>query len=755
MRIRELFRDSRSKLVFHSIGLLMATYSLFTDLFFLSSLLRSNNTPCTTLKNELLPWYESNIAHWNASDLGTGITNPPDMNTSVYFMNHLKINYGSYTGFFQKNGSYAGVVGTATRRNTSFPLVTLVSAVYDYSYLIISQGDKSPELVCKDFISDCFLDKTINFPFTSLDFGPVKTFDSLATSISPNLQMYICQYKDNSTLSYKWAQNLAKAAIICIGVLELLKIPILIISPAFLYRLKQPGILNFANNSPFLILLIAKDRRVYRCIREAMELEETNSLQLLGDTFLHSLPMLVLTVQSLVFQSNVANSIIPPLTILSLVGSCAGLCFSLFRIYVALMTIIPNQTQKLNEEISSYCQKHPEQRWHLPITFATIDSVFSFLPIIFMITLVIQGFNSVFIFIIPLLVITAKLLICASPFWTPRFRKPLTSPLVFSFTLNSPILPLLCILSSSFRRFVVITATSGVTFWSGWSLDFVSVDLPILVALIVMRAFGYGNHQDVVLLQQNSVLVILISFYLMWKIVSGLWYICISLSVRARGKGYARSTQNFTFFHVRPTFGIFIYTIIKLSIWAIGLRAFLSMVFMSPPNSTAFVVVSPKILMVFGLVIYFYFDIIGSLALLISYYGPFSTRTIALYLNSPIIVFLYILLGSNFRNQIIAAAENHTHAMLLWKLRDAVLLSSLLLIWPGFGFGYNNSDGTYAWWSWYGWGFDVIPGQKRDDSEWNLSFCGIFATVCGMIYCTSSILFNSVPIDELDELFNT
>ncbi|CAJ0748369.1 17662_t:CDS:1, partial [Entrophospora sp. SA101] len=72
-----------------------------------------------------------------------------------------------------------------------------------------------------------------------------------------------------------------------------------------------------------------------------------------------------------------------------------------------------------------------------------------------------------------------------------------------------------------------------------------------------------------------------------------------------------------------------------------------------------------------------------------------------------------------------------------------------------FGFGYNNSDGTYAWWSWYGWGFDVIPGQKRDDSEWNLSFCGIFATVCGMIYCTSSILFNSVPIDELDELFNT
>ncbi|CAJ0760664.1 11078_t:CDS:2 [Entrophospora sp. SA101] len=488
----------------------------------MSNLEKSNNTPCTTLKNELLPWYESNIAHWNASDLGTGITNPPDMNTSVYFMNHLKINYGSYTGFFQKNGSYAGVVGTATRRNTSFPLVTLVSAVYDYSYLIISQGDKSPELVCKDFISDCFLDKTINFPFTSLDFGPVKTFDSLATSISPNLQMYICQYKDNSTLSYKWAQNLAKAAIICIGVLELLKIPILIISPAFLYRLKQPGILNFANNSPFLILLIAKDRRVYRCIREAMELEETNSLQLLGDTFLHSLPMLVLTVQSLVFQSNVANSIIPPLTILSLVGSCAGLCFSLFRIYVALMTIIPNQTQKLNEEISSYCQKHPEQRWHLPITFATIDSVFSFLPIIFMITLVIQGFNSVFIFIIPLLVITAKLLICASPFWTPRFRKPLTSPLVFSFTLNSPILPLLCILSSSFRRFVVITATSGVTFWSGWSLDFVSVDLPILVALIVMRAFGYGNHQDVVLLQQNSVLVILISFYLMWKIVSGL-----------------------------------------------------------------------------------------------------------------------------------------------------------------------------------------------------------------------------------------
>ncbi|CAG8807399.1 14224_t:CDS:1, partial [Racocetra fulgida] len=76
--------------------------------------------------------------------------------------------------------------------------------------------------------------------------------------------------------------------------------------------------------------------------------------------------------------------------------------------------------------------------------------------------------------------------------------------------------------------------SSGVTIWSCWPLDFVSIDIPIVVTLTLMTILGYGNSMDVSLLQHNPALVILATFYLVWRIISGFWYLSISLSVRAR-----------------------------------------------------------------------------------------------------------------------------------------------------------------------------------------------------------------------------
>src|SRR5206468_4001726 len=150
---------------------------------------------------------------------------------------------------------------------------------------------------------------------------------------------------------------------------------------------------------------------------------------------------------------------------------------------------------------------------------------------------------------------------------------------------------------------------SGVTAWISWPMDFISIDLPILVTLIMMKAFGYGNTQDVALLQQNNALVILTIFYLVWRIISGLWYVRNSIIARANkeDKTNPRSTEEtYTFFYAlrlrrgSPTLGILFYSLCKLSIWIAGLRAIIFMVFTSqppPPNPAAFITTSPKILM--------------------------------------------------------------------------------------------------------------------------------------------------------------
>ncbi|RUS32289.1 hypothetical protein BC938DRAFT_475799 [Jimgerdemannia flammicorona] len=526
MKIKKLIDNPTFKHYFYYVTLVLATYSIVTDSFFLSKLVLWTQ-PCLAFKNKPLvnaaiPWLQdANIARWettNTSVVGLQPFNSPDMNTTVYALGGLSIKRGSYSGDFEWDSSYistnpdyisyAGVVGSVIPlgANTSFPLITLVAVVDSHttSYLIIREGDTNPAPVFS-FTSILPASSTVD---STADAGFVSQHYSYSTkgtySIRPGLRVYVCQHFDNPTHSYNWARKFGAAVGIFIIVLELLKVLVIFTSSFYLLGFKQPGIVNFSNYSPLWIWALLKFPASHVVLRSAMNLEETNSLQLLGDTFLHSLPMLVLTIQSLVYRSNQMDQPPPSPFCLALVS-------------------IPKQVQELKEELSQHLDAHPqdERQKRSVFIFAMIDCAFNLLPLDFMISLAVQEFNSVFVFIVPLLIGLAKLLICVSIFWTSRFRKPLASPLMFSFALNSPIL-LLCTISSPVRQLATITAASGVTAWASWPFDFVAIDLPILVTLIILKGFHYGNDQDVALLEQNLVLVILAIVFLVWRTVSGI-----------------------------------------------------------------------------------------------------------------------------------------------------------------------------------------------------------------------------------------
>ncbi|RUS16834.1 hypothetical protein BC937DRAFT_90747 [Endogone sp. FLAS-F59071] len=817
MKIKELLKNRTFRQYHQYISLGLATYTLVTDAIFLSALV-GREQPCPTFQNKPLinaavPWLqETNIARWDVTNatLPT-LFNFSGLNTPAYVLSDFSIQRGSYMTDFWMDGfglaegfqAYAGVIGNATLSdgtNTSLPLVSLVATAgigpsNSTSYFFIHEGDIDPTSVCGDVVDRCFAEKPISFPFTSISSnlnnngtGDVWSAnnDNATYSIRPNLQVYVCGYYDDVARSYNWARQFGIAVGIFIITLELLKVVMILVAPLFLVIFRQPSLVNFSNNSPFWIFVLIRFSRSRAVLHAAMDLEEANDLQLIGDTFLHSLPMLVMAIQSISYQFNILHEPPTTITMLSCVGSCGMLLFSFFRVYVAVKVAIPKQLEAFKEEMSNYFDAHPQQeRWKLLVLiFILIDCAINIFPLAFMLSLSLQGFDSVFVFIIPFLFACIKLLLCFSVFWTPRFRKPLTAPFMFSFVLNSPAL-LLCAISSPVRQLAIIAATSGVTAWASWPFDFVIFDLPILATLIQMRVFGYGTDQDIALLRQSGITITLAIIYLVWRIISGLWYTWISLSSRVKSSSatlgekcdpsslqssasvgttktlqdtvFTRSTEKFPFFYAlkrgSPTYGIFIYSLYKLLIWVAGLRAVLSIFLMPetlPQNLATIPVVSPRIVMVLGLVIFLCFDIFGSLALLVSYYGPFSTQTIGLYLNTPFLALFYTLLGSDFRAQIIGAAK-YPHYLLLWKQRDLVLICSLLFIWPGFGFGYApyGYNGSYSWWSWYGWGFDASVQDVMDDVEWNWSFAGLLGSILGVIYCISSILLNTTPIDQL------
>ncbi|GES75390.1 hypothetical protein GLOIN_2v1495550 [Rhizophagus clarus] len=762
MNIKEFINNPTFKRYFYYATLLLATYSLVSNAIFLISLINGHFV-CKAFENNksLINYFlqeETNIARWDFSNVTINDDGPktyyfPDLGAPAHVLDELFVNrsgfIGSFSMFdrFNDEGfkSYAGIVGTA---NISFPLVVPVAAANNdtSSYLVIRDGNTSLTSVCQAKIPNCFMTTQISFPFTSIktdadpntaDKSVSVSSDNSTFSIYPGLQLYICQYTQDTANSYSWARNFAIAVGIFILTLELLKAIIALTCAIFLERFKQPSIVKFSNNSPIWIIMLIRNIRGARvALQTAMNLEESNILQILCDTFLHSLPMLVLTIQSISYRFNEIKQPPPIIAILSCAGSCAMLLFSIFRIYISLKVLVPKQIEEFKEEMSQYLDKYPQKKQ--------------------------QKWRQLLLIIVLIDLILVKILICISMFWTQRFRKPLTSPFVFSLAMNSPIV-LLFIISSPLRQLITIIAADGINIWTGWPIDFISVDLPILVILLMMKVFGHGNDRDVALLQRNPMLVIFATIYLVWRIVSGLWYLRNSIITRdTKNETHTHAAETYPFSYAlklkkgTPITGIFVHSYSKLLIWITGLQIIITMVFMPQPpspNPEVYVTASPKILMVLGLVIYLCFDVIGSLALLISYYGHFSTRTIALYLNSPFLIVFYTLLGPQFRAEIIAAAKYHVHALLLWRQRDIILISSLLLIWPGFGFGYisHGNDGRYSWWLWYGWGYDVKTQKVNNNIDTKWSFFGIFGSIHGLVYCVTSIFYNTVPIDELDK----
>ncbi|CAG8553112.1 5258_t:CDS:1 [Acaulospora morrowiae] len=779
MNIKNLIKHPTFKKYFYYVTLLAAIYSLVTDAIFLLNLIIGNDR-CSSFENNKslisdVLRRETNIANWDTS---YNITYPyynhyfPE-NATVF--DSLTINRGNYFNTFvmfddlnKGFKSYAGMVGTV---DTSFQPITLVAAADNSttSYFFIRKGDLNLKSVCQDIIPNCFVKKQIHFPSAAFTFntkddfyntGGVsfsffmqnkKNIDNFTFNIDPDLHLYVCQYAENPKFSYSWAKKYGTAVGIILVTLESFKAATSLISKCI--GDAMPSLVNFSNNSPIWFFLLTKDKYGdnRKTLETAMNLEDANSLQIICDTFLHSMPMLVLTVQSITYRFNEIRVPPPTISILSCVGSCVMLSISLFRIYVAVKVVVPEQVQEFKAEMAQYFNTYPQKRQQdfKNLTFALVDCVINLFPLIFMISLAVKEFNSIFIFIIPILIALCKVLICMSMFWSPRLRGPLPHPIMFSFALNSPIMPFFCIISSSIRQLTTIIAVSGVTAWISWPMDFISIDLPILVVLIMMKVFGYGNSQDVSLIQQNHALVILATFYLVWRIISGLWYTrnCITTQAREDKVNSHSTKETYPFFHTsknRIGFGIFFYSLCKLAIWVTGLRAIISMVFTSqppPPIPEAFVTASPKILMVLGLIIYLCLDLIGSLALLISYYGRFSTRTISLYINSSFISFFYTFLGHHFRTEFTNAAKDHMDTSFLWMQRDMVLISSFLFVWPGFGFGYYpyGFDDKYTWWSWYGWGFDVTTQTgMRNDAEWYWSFFGLVSSILGFLYCLLS-----------------
>ncbi|CAG8811326.1 10262_t:CDS:1, partial [Cetraspora pellucida] len=736
---------------------------------------------CETFKNyslidNAIPWEDSNLSRWNITSFlsynpyddnnphdelikyDKHLRNSPDMKMIIYFLDYLIINYGSYQssfGLYDGFNSYYGIVGTATINNTnmSFPLVTPVAAAnndinfFSTSYLIINEGNKSPESICRASIQNCFVNNIVNFPFTKIDINVSFAYNSVEFSdflnatfnINPGLQVYVCEYVKSNNISYDWAPKFSVITLIFISTLESLK-AFVVIHAQYILNAQQNSLIVFSSHSPLILIyllfsLITCEFGVWfirRYVLVFRDLKDTNYLQLFGDLLLHSLPMLVLTIQNIIYHINSNHHYLSIISILSFVGNCIMMFINVFRLYTTNKSI--REAQNFDEVANHYDElQQPKQRL---LIFALIDCGINIFPLVFMISLIVQGFISAFIFIIPLMVALAKLVVCFSQFYTSRFRKPLKSPIVFSIAMNSPFL-FFCINSLPIRQLVTITASSGINIWSCWPLDFVSVDIPILVTLVLMNIFSYGNSKDVTLLQNNYVLVILVTFYLIWRIISGFWYLSISLSIRAGNNNdnhdlSIETTKPPTLFNAfklsSPICGILIYTLLKLGIWVIGLRTIISMIFMPEPDPKILVVLSPKILMVLGLIIYLSLDFIGSLVLLISYYGPFSIQTLTLYVNSSFLIFFYTLLGHQFRVKIFTAINDNGNRLLIWKLRDLVLSSSLLLIWPGLGFGYKSYEDhyRYTWWYWYGWGSDaeeIRTYRSRnytDETSWSI-----------------------------------
>ncbi|CAG8538890.1 9417_t:CDS:1 [Dentiscutata heterogama] len=377
---------------------------------------------------------------------------------TIYYLSYLAISYGSYQGSFDlihtSINSYGGIIGIATINNTnmSFPLVTPVAAISDdnfqsTSYLIIREGYKSPDSICRASIPNCFANNKIKFPFTKIDIDILFAYNSVeiggplnATfNIHPELQIYVCEYVKDNKISYDWARKFGVRTLIFISALEVLKASV-IIHARYVLSAQQNSLIVFASLSPLILIylifsLMLCDFGIWFIRRHILiikDLKNVNYLQLFGDFLLHSLPMLVLTTQHFIYSFNQNHQYPSIISILSIVGNCIVILINIFRLYAANKSI--REAQNFDEVTKHYNElQQPNQKL---LIFALIDCGLNIIPLGFIISLAVQGFNSIFIFIISLLVAIAKLLVCFSQFYTLRFRRQLKSPLVFSIAMN-------------------------------------------------------------------------------------------------------------------------------------------------------------------------------------------------------------------------------------------------------------------------------------------------------------------------------
>ncbi|CAG8487336.1 3490_t:CDS:1, partial [Dentiscutata heterogama] len=261
--------------------------------------------------------YKTNLAQWNYSDVLKnveiwGLSTLPRMNTTAYIVNRLTITYDSSNNananFAPYDFGYSGIVGNATNNKTSYPLVSLVTAVDSNTatYFVIYEENKVPTTECLSAPITCFVDQSINSPFTSLSQPPIMAPYGMndTLSINPHLRFYVCEYSNNDAYSYKWAVRYAQVAYKLVFGLECAKFTLILIFGQCLANCHQYYLINFTNDSIIWIMVFLLKGKypqleeAWNALDEAVEHKpKRHLLRILCNTFLHSIPMIVLTIQ--------------------------------------------------------------------------------------------------------------------------------------------------------------------------------------------------------------------------------------------------------------------------------------------------------------------------------------------------------------------------------------------------------------------------------------------------------------------------
>ncbi|CAG8799958.1 22605_t:CDS:1 [Dentiscutata erythropus] len=231
----------------------------------------------------------------------------------------------------------------ATNNKTSYPLVSLVTAVdgNTATYFVIYEENKVPTTECLSAPITCFVDQPINSPFTSLSQPPIMAPYGMndTLNINPHLRFYVCEYSNNDAYSYKWAVGYAQVAYKLVFGLECAKFTLILFFGQCLANCHQYYLINFINDSIIWIMIFLLKRKypqleeAWNALDEAVEHKpKRHLLRIFCNTFLHSIPMIVLTIQSISFRFNMAHQPPSALSIVGCVFSLIAICYNLWQL---------------------------------------------------------------------------------------------------------------------------------------------------------------------------------------------------------------------------------------------------------------------------------------------------------------------------------------------------------------------------------------------------------------------------------------